>query len=156
MSFPGDIISTLVALLEANWLAANTSTITPAFGTGWLNVQRGPHQVIVAGDPSEMAVGQSGVYGIDGAGGNCQLFRGMAFVEHFAETGDGLEDPMKLVHQFRRETQRIVMANITSVVGYDYVSYLGGSRIYPKPADHPTGVRYSSRIGYQWRNTVTA
>ncbi len=152
---PDDIIALLVELLEDEWTASNTTNITPTFATGWIDVQHGPHQVIVAGTPDESALGASGIYGIESGGGNHQMLRGLTFVESYCEKGDGLPNPKGLAYQFAREVQRIIMANCTEIDGYDYVSYLGHTRIQPGRNDHPDWMRYSSRIGYMFRYVNT-
>ena len=151
MAFPEDIISILITLIEVNWTSANTSTITPEQGAGWTEGQGGPHQVKVANTPIEDAIGTSGVHGINPGGGNNQLLRGLTFIDCIAEEGDGLPDPDLLTDQFVREVQRIIRANMNSVVGYDYVSFLGYNRVPPQHGVRPLMIRRSCRIGYQWR-----
>lgn len=156
MTFPTDIIVAVLQLLENNWVVANTGGHAPEFKTGWISPQGKPHQVCVASDPDETALGESGIYGFESGGGLHQMLKGLCFVECYAEAGNGLPDPMEVVYMFRREIQRIIMLNVKEVAGYDYVSYLGGNRIHPTHVgsqDHPTWIRYSCRIGYQWRNT---
>ena len=152
--WPDDIISVIYLLMSANWASANTSSITPLFGAGYLEGQGGPHQMQVKNVPSEDALGSNGVYGINPGGGNNQMFRGMVFVDCIAEEGDGLLDPDLLTDQFSRELARIVRANMNSVAGYDFVSFLGYNRVPPQQGDRPFKIIRSCRIGFQWRIEV--
>ncbi len=154
MSFPADIISILITLIADNWNSANTSSITPEFGAGWTEGQGNVHQVKVANVPNEDAIGTTGVHGINSSGGNNQMLRGLAFIDCVAEEGDGLVDPDLLTNQFVREVQRIVRANMNSVAGYDYVSFLGYNRVPPQQGERPLMIRRSCRIGFQWRIEV--
>lgn len=158
MSAPEDIIVLLLNLLTANWNDADTLDITPQFRTGWIDPQGGTHQVIIAGTPNETAMGATGIYGIESGGGHHQLINGITFIECYAEVGSGLPDPKEASYLFCREVQRIIQANVRSIAGYDYISYLGASCIHPSHVgnqDHPAWIRYSCRIGYMWRNVVT-
>lgn len=152
--FPEDIISILITLLDANWTPGNTSSITPEFGAGWTEGQGPAHQVKVANTPNEDALGTSGVHGINSSGGNNQLMRGLTFIDCVAEEGDGLVDPDLITDQFVREVHRIVKANMNSVAGYDYVSFLGYNRVPPQQGVRPLMIRRSCRIGFQWRIEV--
>ncbi len=153
--FPEDIISILLTLISGgNWNPANTSSITPEFFAGYLSGQGGPHQVCIENTPNEDALGTSGVHGINSSGGNNQLYRGLTFIDAFAEEGDGLGDPDLLTNEFVREIQRIVRANMNSVAGYDYISFLGYNRIPPQQGVLPRTIRRSCRIGFQWRIEV--
>jgi hypothetical protein len=80
-----------------------------------------------------------------------QLFRGLLFVDAISEEGDGLQDPDLLTNLFAREIARIVRANINSVAGYDYVSFLGYNRVPPQQGDRPFKIIRSCRIGFQFR-----
>ena len=152
MSAPADIITLLVTLLETDWTSANTSSVTPVFTTGWFDGQAGPNQVVVAGTPDESARGTSGIAGIEPGGGNVQQIQGITFVESIAEQRtDSVVNPKLLSYQFMREVQRIIMANVNSVAGYDYVSFLGTNRRPPSEAERPFTAGYSSRIGYGFR-----
>ncbi len=152
--YPEDIISVLVTLIEANWNNANTESIDPEFGAGYTEGQGGIYQVKVDNTPSENALGTSGVHGINSSGGNNQLLRGMTFVDCIAEEGDGHLDPDLITDKFVREVQRIIKANMNSVAGYDYVSFLGYNRIPPAQGVRPLTIRRSCRIGFQWRIEV--
>lgn len=149
--FPKDIISVLVTLMSSQWNPNNTLNIIPKFGVGQTETQGPPHQVLVRNVPSEDATGTSGVHGINPGGGNNQLLRGMVFVNCIAEEGDGLPDIDEVTNAFVRELMRIIRANMNSVAGYDYISFLGYNRIPPQQGDHPFRVTRSCRIGFQFR-----
>lgn len=151
---PDDILSVIFQLIRDNWNPVNTSSITPLFGTGYLEGQGGPHQVQTKNVPNEDATGTSGVHGINPGGGNNQLLRGLVFMDAIAEEGDGLLDPDLLTNQFAREIMRIVRANMNTVAGYDYISFLGYNRVPPQQGDRPFKIIRSCRIGFQWRIEV--
>lgn len=152
---PEDIIELLVVLLFANWDNSNTSSITPPIGAGYLDPQEaGAQAVYVENVTNEDATGTSGVHGINpGSGSPVQLLRGMVFIDCVADSVEGQPDPDDITDEFVREIQRIVMANINSVAGYDYVSFLGYNRIPPSKDRRPWDIRRSCRIGFQWRYT---
>lgn len=151
---PDDIVSTLIAKLETEWVAANTGNITPVFNTGWLDPQTdSPDQVAVSYLADETAVGGSGVDGLDSSGKALQRMRGMIFVECYAEVASGSTNPKGRAYSFVREVQRIIMDSITGFSGFDYVSFLGMNQAPRLGEDRPGSVRYSCRIGYQWRST---
>lgn len=153
--WPEDIVSVLYKLIRDNWNPVNTNSITPLFGTGYLNAQDpNPHQVHVENVPADNATGTSGIHGINPGGGNNQLFRGLAFVDCIAEEGDNVADPDYMSNLFSMEVARIVRANTLSIVGYDYISFLGYNRIPPRQGDHPFKITRSCRIGFQWRIEV--
>ena len=148
---PNDIIALLVALFSDNWTPSNTAGITPQILVGHTEGEGGPHRVLVNNVPSEDATGTSGIAGIGGGGGIVQVLRGMAFVDCIAVVGDGLPDPDRITNLFTREVQRILIANVTSVAGYDYVSFLGYNRVPPQQGGVPFKIRRSCKVGFQWR-----
>ena len=152
MAAPTDIVVLLIALLDANWTPGNTGSITPEVGSGWFEPGGGPNQVVVAGVPDESARGSSGIAGIRPGGGNVQQMAGVCLVECFSEErDDAIDNPEKLAHLFMREVQRIIMANVNSVAGYDYVSFLGANRRPPSEDERPFLYGQSCRIGFGWR-----
>ncbi len=151
MSFPNDIISTLITILHSQWNPDNTNNIIPEIGAGFTEGQKVAHQVLVKNVPSEDALGTSGVHGINSSGGNNQLMRGLAFIDCMCEEGDRKLDPDMVTNLFVREVQRIVRANMNSIAGYDYISFLGYNRITPEQGVRPLTIKRSCRIGFQWR-----
>lgn len=146
---PDDIIKLLIALLSGNWNNSNTSSVTPEFGVG-NEEEGGSYRVLISNVPNEDATGTSGVAGIGPGGSAVQIMRGLVFV-NCSVVIDGAHDPDELSDQFAREIQRIVVANINNVAGYDYVSFLGFNRVPPQNDNNPFRIQRSCRIGYQWR-----
>ena len=148
---PEDIIPLLISLIEDNWDNSNTLDITPEVTVGHTEGAVGTYSIVIRNLPNEDAVGTSGVYGLGSGGTAVQLNRGLIFIECAADIGDGTQDPDSATDKFAKEIRRILMEFLTSVAGYDYVSFLGVNRIPPQNKDHPFRIIRSCRIGYQWR-----
>lgn len=149
---PDDILSVIYKLINNNWQTGNVNGAQPSIKVGHFDPQDpNPYQVNVKNVPSEDATGTSGVHGISPGGGNNQLFRGLVFVDVTADAVSGVMDPDRATDLFVKEITRIIRANMNSVAGYDYVSFLGFNRAPPEKGERPLRVTRSCRIGYQWR-----
>lgn len=155
---PDDLIPILLAEFQAEWNPANTNGITPTFDTGWFDPDNASdHQVIIHDNPNDDAFGSSGVWGMGSGGGAHQLYRGLILVDTLAREQDDAATTAEQINAkeqaylMSNEVRRIILANITGFSGYDYVIFMGKNRVVSPQEARPRGIRYSCRIGYQYR-----
>lgn len=144
---------TFRTLLSGSWDDSNTSSTTPDFSTGWLNVEGSTRQVTITA-PQEVAEGASGWAAQDGGGaGPISVRVGSLFVDCWAKRVKGGTNPKQLVYDFGREVERIVAANVLGVTGMDYVSVRSSQAVPPDLERSREWHHWSVEIGYQWRRT---
>ena len=139
-------------VVKDNWTAANTSSITPAFSTGWYDVKNVSPQITFT-DPEEAAQssGPTGYFGMAN-GTPSQYWIGSIDVNIWVTREDTAVNPKKLVHEFKEEVKRLIRAKYDDVTGLDFIVWRGGHSTVETDKS-PVVYRYAGEVGYGYMTT---
>ena len=135
-------------VLKDNWVAANTSSVTPSFSTGWYSYTNTSPQISIT-DPEEAAIssGPTGYFGISSGGNPAQYWIGSVAVNCWATREGTSINPKLLVNQFKTEAKRIIRANYDDISGLDFIVWRGGfERV--ESDKKPVVYRYAAEVGF--------
>lgn len=148
-----DPVITVVSLLSAGWNAANTSSVTPKFSTGWYDRQSNVSQVTVT-NPEESEIGGPDGYFAMKADGSGPVSRmsGSLDVSCWAhrDMGDVSVNPKQLAFEFTTEVKRIIRANYDAATDLDYVKW-DGRFVVVETDEVPAVFRQVCTISYQYQ-----
>lgn len=148
-----DLRPTLVSLFEDNWNPANVAGITPGVFTGWVNPDGEPHQITVHGLDEEPQ-GRTGFSGTSGSG-LVSIVPGSVFVDSWARKVAGGVNWKRAVYLMKQEVERIVLANVRSVDGFQYIA-VGSSQGLPPDLEQGTQfMHWSTEVRFSWIRTPT-
>lgn len=137
-------------LLEDNWDASNTSSITPKIHTGWFNNGWGdtPQVTITNPDENTFGGGDTGFIATEASGaGPVQAYVGTLMVVGWAHHEMNDQNPKSLVFEFSEEIKRIISNNLFDVQELEWVSFVGKERRVDVNAD-PTLFRQDCEVRY--------
>ena len=138
-------------LVKAEWIPANTSTVTPSFSTGWYDRKNVSPQVTFT-DPVLVSIssGTTGFFGMKSNGTPSKYWDGTIAVNLWV-TREALEteavNPKQYIYEMREEIDRILQAGYGSVSGLDYVSWLGGFEKVDAE-EKPVVYRFVGTVGF--------
>ena len=146
---------TITSLLKTNWSGSNTSGVTPTFSTGWFD-EKAQHPMVTITNESEATTGggNTGYFGIDGAGGTAhQQIVGSVDVNVWSTRDDSSSvNPKQLTFEMSEEVKRIVRANYLSATDLDFISW-GGRLERVDTNQSPTSYRYLCQVTYGYLET---
>lgn len=146
---------TIKDLIKDGWNAANVSSVTPSFSTGWFD-RKATHPQITVTNPDEMPVrgGETGYSGIKADGsGPTQTRVGGLLVNCWAHRDDGSGvNPKQLTWEMSEEVERIILANFNQATDLDGISF--GDRIERiDDSVSPAVYRYECTIIFWYQKT---
>lgn len=151
-----DPVVTVYDLLRTNWTAANTSSITPQFSTGWFDRKNDTTQVTVTNPDEGELAGADGytAIGADGSGPVSRM-NGAMDVNAWAHRGMsdiGSVNPKQLVYEFSEEIKRIIRTNTLTATDLDFVKWDGRSALV-ETEESPAVFRQLCRVTYRYQFT---
>lgn len=145
-------------LIKDNWVPANVLTITPAFHTGFLNPAGDQYQVVFP-SAAESTIAASGYDAMSPEGpvsrrvGTVPI---MIFGKRAATGSAGAINPKKFLDAARKEVERLIHANVTSITDMEYVSVINSAEVFPDVKENePTFYGWTVIIQYVWRRTIS-
>ena len=134
--------------IKDNWTAANTSSVTPSFSTGWYDVKNASPQVTITdAEEASLSSGPTGVFGMAAGGVPAQYWIGSVAVNCWVTREDTAVNPKLLINQFVTELKRIIRANYDDVTGLDFITWMGGHEIV-ETDKKPVVYRYEAEVRY--------
>lgn len=111
-------------LLKNNWTAANTSSVTPDFSTGWWDDNNDlPQVTVTSDDEAPLGGGETGQTHLNS--NNEQLLSGAVDINVWANRDSSDVNPKKLTYECKDEVRRIVQANKEAITGFNYIGWNG-------------------------------
>lgn len=137
-------------LIRDNWIAANTSNITPSIHTGWYDYDS-KHPQITVTTPSETVIGggTSGYSGMGSDGTPSQMWDGYVMLDIWTTREATAINPKQLIFEMRKEVARIVKANYEAITDLNYIAWKGGGEIV-ETDQSPVVFRWTGEIGYSY------
>ena len=143
-----DPIVSIKNVIKNNWVAANTSDVTPAWSTGWYDTTKQSPQISFSDEEeATLSDGPTGVIGISSGGSPSQYWLGSVAVNCWATRDDSAINPKLLISQFRKEIKRIVRANFEAITDLDFITWMGGHED-TETDKKPVVYRYAGVVGY--------
>ena len=143
----------IVRIIESNWNAANTNSITPRVSTGWYD-KKNVHPQISVTNPVETpnSEGPTGYFGAGTSGMPTQLFDGTMSVIVWVP-GNLREtlsvNPKAFLFNCREELRRICNVKFDQGTDIDAIAWLGGSEMVDDEAT-PVIYRFNGEVGYNY------
>jgi len=143
----------IMDLLSTYWTAANTSSITPTFSTGWYDSKSVRPQITIT-DPSEVpqSSGQAPFLGITTNGTPSQLFVCSLACNVWVTRESVNINPKKCVFELKQEIKRILKAKYATVSDLDFVGWRGGYEVVDT-SQVPPVFRFIGEVGYAYLDT---
>lgn len=120
-----DPVITIMDLLDDNWNASNTSSVTPSIHSGWIDTEANSPQVTVSNLDEGPIFGSDAPFsGIkpDGSGA-VQDFNGTVQTNCWSSRELSSTNPKKLCWEFSEEVRRIVDANRLTATDLDFIGF---------------------------------
>ena len=113
-------------IIKDNWVASNTSSVTPAFSTGWYNAEsKMPQVTITDSEDTTLSKGETRYFGIATNGAPAQYWVGTVSINCWSTREANAVNPKKLIYEMKEEVKRIIKANYGDVSGLDYIAWHG-------------------------------
>ena len=147
-----DPVIGLMELLEDNWVAANVSSITPVFSTGWYDSKQKLPQVTLT-DPTDtpQSTGNAPFFGLVTNGVPPQYFVDSIACNVWVTRAGVAINPKKARYEIKEEIKRILQDEYDQVSGLDYVGWNGGIGVVD-PDISPPVFRYIGEVGFSYGN----
>ena len=145
-----DPVVSIKDVIEDNWTATNTSTITPVFSTGWYSSKQKLPQITFT-DPAEFpqSSGTAPFLGITTNGAPHQYFVSSIDCNVWVSRAGVSINPKKCRFEFVQEIQRILLAKYAEVGDLDFIGWRGGQARVDDTVV-PAVFRFAGEIGYSY------
>lgn len=149
---------TIKDLLKGAWVPANTSSVTPAFHTGFLNPGGDQYQACFP----EVSEGSPTTSGFDAIAADGPVKRSvgivsvMLFARREATKSQHSLNPKKFLNLARTEVERIIHLNVLAFADLEYISVVSSASQSPETdLNAPPFFGWTVGVQYMWRKTLT-